>query len=107
MPFLLGGETFWVEGSHPDEGGYFSGMSANVPLCLPTKVEQHKSPMVTCAKGVSKASSHPSLWGELALSSPLGAGELKGKLAAARMVIGTEVPAELHTAGRKSPEVFV
>lgn len=95
-----------MEGSHPDEGGYFSGVSANVPLCLPTKVEQHKSLMVTCAKGVSKASLHPSLWGELALSSPLGAGELKEKLAAARMVIGTEVPAESHTAGRKSPEVF-
>lgn len=60
-----------MEGSHPGEGGYFTGVSANVHLCLPAKAEQHKPPMVNFAKGLSKASLHPSLWGELALSSPL------------------------------------
>lgn len=70
MHFFLGGGTSWVYKSHPHEGGYCSGVSASVHLCLPTKAEQNKSLMITFSKGVSKASLHPSLWGELALSSP-------------------------------------
>ena len=113
MYFLLVGETFWVENGKisPDEGGDFEGMSANGHLPLPTKLEQNKPLMVTFAEDLSKASLHHALWGELALSSPVQARKLKGKLATIGMLICTEVPAdELHAEynrWRESPEEFV
>lgn len=51
-----------MEKSHRDEGGDFAGMSANVHLSLPSKLEQNKPLMVTFAEDLSKASLHHVLW---------------------------------------------
>lgn len=45
-----------MERSHLDEGEDFAGVTANVHLCLPTKLEQNKPLTVTSAEDLSKAS---------------------------------------------------